>query len=238
MIAVLVFLAPALAAAAGACSRESISTAQRGYDLEAARSVLDACRLESPDALDEADRENLARAALLVAELARIDFEGLEPSRNRQRRALGESIDAAADAGLEALASLPETSSRQRLRAHLLATKIRSDFRAKKHGDEMKAAAARALELDPANARAMVSLAKPVLFADDRHGRDLDEAVRLLSEALAVEPGLESALLLRALALEAQGDTEASRRDLSAALAANPDCRPAAEGLATGWQPD
>ena len=126
--------------------------------------------------------------ALLVAELERIDFEELATSQKKQRREIGESIDAAADAGLETLDSLPETSCRQRMRADLLATKIRSDFRAKKHIDEMKAAATRALELDPGNARAMVTLAKPFLFADDRHGRDLDEAVRMLERGSRGRP--------------------------------------------------
>ncbi len=155
----------------------------------------------------------------------------MPPSQKKRRRGLGESIDGAADAGLEALESLPETSCRERLRADLLATKIRSDFRAKKFADEMKAAAARAIELDPGKARAMVTLAKPFLFADDRHGRDLGEAIRLLSEAFVIDPTLENALLLRALAFEIQGRTEACRSDLRAALAANPDCRPAKERL-------
>jgi len=230
-IAAVVLLTPTLAPAAGACGRESITAAERTYDLEAAESALDACTVEASGAGDDAHDENLVRAALLVAELIRIEFEDLETSQKKERRALGERIDAAADLGLEKLESLPETSSRQRMRADLLATKIRSDFRAKKYAGEMKAAAARALELDPGNARAMVTLAKPFLFADARHGRDLEEAVRMLSAALAIDPGLESALLLRALALELQGETEASLSDLRAALAANPNCRPATERL-------
>jgi tetratricopeptide (TPR) repeat protein len=244
LIAAIALLTPTLALAAGTCSLESITAAERTYDLQAGRSVLDACSLEASGAGDEILSENLARAALLVAELYRIDFEELPPSQKKQRREFGESIDAAADTGLEALASLPETSCRQRIRADLLATKIRSDFRAKKYAKEMEAAAARALELDPGNARAMVTLAKPPLFADDRHGRDLDEAIRVLSDALAIDPTVESALLLRALAFEMQGETEACQRDLEAALAANPDCRPANERLlatappSAGSQPD
>ena len=244
LIAAFALLTPTLAAAAGACSLESITAAERTYDLQAGRSVLDACTLEASGAGDEILSENLARAALLVAELYRIDFEELPPSQKKQRREFGESIDAAAELGLETLESLPETSCRQRLRADLLATKIRSDFRAKKYADEMKAAAALALELDPGNARAMVTLAKPFLFADDRHGRDLDEAISLLNEALAIDPALESALLLRALAFESQGNTDASQSDLKAALAANPNCRPANQRLiataplSPGSQPD
>ncbi len=231
LLAAAVLFTPSYGLASGLCSPDPITAAERTYDLQAARSVLDACGLAVSETGEEAPRENLARAALLVAELERIDFEELPPSQKKQRREIGESIDAAADTGLETLDSLPETSCRQRMRADLLATKIRSDFRAKKYADEMKAAATRALELDPGNARAMVTLAKPFLFADDRHGRDLDEAVRMLTEALEVDPTLESALLLRALAFEAQGNTEACRNDLKAALAANPNCRPANERL-------
>lgn len=231
LLAATVFFPVSFVSASGACSPSSITAVERSYDLQAARTVLDACAVASSPAGDEAHGENLARVALLVAELERLDFEDLAASEKKLRREIGERIDAAADAGLQALDALPETSPRQRMRADLLATKIRSDFRAKKHIDEMKAAAARALELDPGNARAMVTLAKPFLFADDRRGRDLEEAVRMLSEALEVDPALESALLLRALAFEGQGNTEACRNDLKAALAANPDCRPAVRRL-------
>ena len=238
LIVVVVFLTPSLVLAAGPCSLEFITTAERTYDPQAARSALDACTLEASGTSDEALGENLTRAALLVAELDRIDFEELDPSQGKQRRELGRSIDAAADLGLETLDSLPESSCRQRMRADLLGTKIRSDFRAKKYVDVMKAAATRALELDPGNARAIVTLAKPYLFADDRHGRDLEEAVRMLDEALEVDPTLESALLLRALAFEAQGNTEACRNDLKAALAANPNCRPANDRLLATAPPE
>lgn len=219
------------ASAESPCNPESITAAQLTYDLEAAIPVLEACELEAPVRTGDPHRELVGRAALLVAELHRIDFEAVPKSERPARRALGILIDAAADTGLKSLKNLPETSERLRLEADLLATKIRSDFRAKKYGKKMKAAAARALELDPSDARAIVSQAKPFLFAETRHGGDLDEAIRLLGEALAIEPTLESALLLRAFAFERQGKTEASRKDLTAALATNPQCRPARERL-------
>ncbi len=219
------------ASAESPCNPESITAAQQSYDLGVAILVLEACELEAPVRTGEAHRELVARAALLVAELHRIDFEAAPKSKRPERRALGLLIDEAADTGLKSLKDLPETSERLRLEADLLATKIRSDYRGKKYSKKMKAAAARALELDPSNARAIVSQAKPFLFAETRHGGDLEEAVRRLGEALIVEPTLESALLLRALAYERQGETEASRIDLKAALAANPQCRPAHDRL-------
>ena len=237
-LVVALLLAPTPSLATDPCSRDSITAAERTYDLPAARSVLEACVVEASENGGEAAGDSLVRAALLVAELDRIDFEEVAPSQKKQRRRLGASIDAAADLGLKALEPLPETSCRQRLRADLLATKIRSDFRAKKYADEMKAAAKRALELDPGNASAMVTLAKPLIFANDRHGRDLDEAIEVLSGALEIDPTLESALLLRALAFENQGETEACRSDLKAALAANPSCRLATERLLATAPPE
>ncbi len=227
-------LASISASAESPCNPDSVTGAQRAYDLEAAISVLEACALEAPVRTSDQHRQLVARAALLVAELHRIDFEAISESERPERRALGILIDDAADTGLKSLKDLPETSERLRLEADLLATKIRSDFRGKKYGKKMKAAAARALELDPSNTRAIVSQAKPFLFAETRHGGDLEEAVRRLGEALIVEPTLENALLLRALAYERQGKSEASREDLSAALAANPQCRPARERLQSG----
>ncbi len=234
-IAALLTLVPAVALAGGLCTTESIEAAQRGYDLEAARTTLAHCELEAPVKTDDHHHERVARAALLVAELHRIDFEAVHTKDRSKRRTLGTLIDDAADTGLESLKGLPETSERLRLEADLLATKIRSDFRAKKYGNKMKAAAARALELDPSNVLAMVSQAKPLLFAEARHGGDLDEAVRRLGQALAIEPTLESALLLRALAFDDLGQSEASRKDLKAALAGNPLCRPARERLQTEY---
>ena len=231
MIATLLMLIPGVSPAANLCSIESITAAQRAYEMAGAHAVLEACELEAPVKTGEAHRELVARAALLVAELHRIDYEATPKSEPSKRRAGGTLIDDAADSGLKALAGLSETSERLRLKADLLATKIRSNFRAKKYGKKMETAASRALEVDPSNARALVSQAKPFLFAEERHGGDLERAIQILDEALALEPTLESALLLRALAYEEQGMTEASRQDIDAALAANPQCRPARERL-------
>ena len=234
IIAALLIVIPAVVLAAGPCTIERVNVAQLSYDLGGAISILEACELEAPVKTNDHHRELVARAALLVAELHRIDFEAMNTDDRSERRRLGTLIDDAADTGLESIEALPETSERLRLEADLLATKIRSDFRAKKYGKKMKAAAARALELDPSNARAIVSQAKPFLFAETRHGGDLNEAIQLLGEALAIESALESALLLRALAFDLLGETEASQKDLRAALAANPQCRPARERLHLG----
>ena len=80
---------------------------------------------------------------------------------------------------------------------------------------------------DAGNPRAWVTAAKPLVFAGPKRGGDLDEAVRLLDQALELEPGLESALLLRALVWERRGDQERATADWQAALDTNPQCRPA-----------
>jgi cytochrome c-type biogenesis protein CcmH/NrfG len=117
------------------------------------------------------------------------------------------------------------------MRADLLATMIRSDYRAKKYRGELNAAVERALELDPENPRALVSSAKPLVFAPVERGRDLDKAIRVMTRALELDADLESALLLRAHAYDVMGDTERATADWNRALDLNPECRPARLGL-------
>jgi tetratricopeptide (TPR) repeat protein len=209
----------------------TLDEAVRRYDVAAATTVLSEARV----ARSSSDSRQLtaihARAALAVAELLRIELEGLAPGEGEQRRLLGLRIDAAAEDGLQVLDGLAETSEVQRTRADLIATMIRSDFRAKKYEQSFRAAVDRALGLDPGNARAWVSSAKPYLFAEPEHGGDVAEALRRLGRALELDPLLESARLLRAVAYDKSGDPAAAERDWQAALRANPECRPALERL-------
>jgi tetratricopeptide (TPR) repeat protein len=211
---------------------EALDDAIRAYDLTLATVVL----AEARDAAASAPTPELAalhvRASLTVAELLRIQWQRVPPADTARRREFGSRIDAVAREGLGVIDGLPESSERERLRADLLATLIRSDYRARRYEKEFKDAVSRALELDEGNARAWVSAAKPYLFASSQHGGDVTEARRLLSHALKLEPTLESARLLRALAHERLGELEAARSDLDAALEANPDCAPAQEVLA------
>jgi len=213
----------------------ALDEAVRCYDVAAATTVLSEARV----ARSSSDSQELSalhvRAALAVAELLRIELEGLAPGEAEQRRLLGLRIDAAAEDGLAVLDGLAETSEVQRTRADLIATMIRSDFRAKKYEQAFRAAVARALELDQGNARAWVSSAKPYLFAEPEQGGDVAEALRRLDRGLELDPRLEAARLLRAFAHEKAGNSEAAERDWQAALRANPQCRPALERL--GSQP-
>ena len=199
-----------------------LERAATSYDVELAESVL-----------ERADNLELrVRAGLLVAELLRIEFETLDPGERQARTALGRRIDAAAIAALERIGELPESSERWRMQADLIATRIRSNFRARKHHKEFEAASERALELDEDNARAWVTAAGPFVFAGPAHGQDYDEAIRLLDRALELAPALESALLLRGLAEERRGAFDRALTNWRAALRANPLCTPSKTAIA------
>jgi tetratricopeptide (TPR) repeat protein len=232
--AALVVVAMAAAVTGGTSGNEvaeALDEAIRTYDLTGATVALARAR-DAAAAAPAPDRVLLqVRASLAVAELLRIRWEEVPPSEAATRRELGGRIDAVAREGLAEVHRLPRSSDRERLKADLVATLIRSDYRARKHETEFKNAVAAALELDPDNPRAWVSAAKPYLFASPEHGGDLEEATRLLTRALELAPALESALLLRALALEQLGDPGAARADLALAVENNPDCTPARDAL-------
>ncbi|MBI2434547.1 MAG: tetratricopeptide repeat protein [Candidatus Hydrogenedentes bacterium] len=97
---------------------------------------------------------------------------------------------------------------------------------------KMDAATARAVELDPRNPRVYVTLAKPYVFAPEEHGRDYGKALAALDQALALDPHLEQARLLRAHVLKLLGKAEESREILHDVLRDNPACRPAQRELA------
>lgn len=214
-----------------AASSVTLDAAVRTYDLPAVTVVLAHIR----DAMarhPDRDLEMLhLRASLALAELLRIEWEETPDVETCRRRELGGRIDAVAREGLVVADQLPESSERERMRADLVATMIRSDFRAKKFEARFRAAVERSLELDEGNARAWVTSAKPLLFASPEHGGNLTEAVRMLNRASELDPDLESALLLRALAYERLNELENAFVDLTAVLARNPDCGPARRAL-------
>jgi len=203
-----------------------VRQARQQYDLQVAEGALAEARATHPS------DPIFVEAAALVAELQRMEFETAPESERDYRRDLGERIDASAEEGLTAIRRLDETSNLLRLRADLLATLIRSKFRGKKYLKQLNSAAERALELDPSNAMAWVSLAKPPAFRPGREDVDRQEALDYLGKALDIDPGLETALVLRGRVLSELGRLDEARADWKAALARNPDCRPARELLA------
>jgi tetratricopeptide (TPR) repeat protein len=209
-----------------------VARAERRWDGEAAVAALSNARALARSAPGPATAGLQIRAGLLAAELLRVRFEQAAAGPPGERERLGQQIDAFAEEALALVAAQPESSERYRLEADLLATMIRSDFRAKKYEARFNAAVARARELDPRNPRALVAAAKPFLFAPPGRGRDPAQGIELLDRALAIDPRLESALLLRALGREQLGDRAGAEADWRTALGLNPDCAPARESLA------
>lgn len=208
----------------------AVALAERRWDADAAVAALNQVRAiarTNPSA-----RAVQLRAGLLAAELLRVRFEETPPGETATRQTLGQQIDVIASEALDLLPSQPESSERERVEADLVATMIRSDFRAKKYQSRFEAAVARARALDPHNPRALVTAAKPFLFAPPGHGRDPRKGIELLDQALALDPRLEAALLLRAFARDQLGDRPAAEADWRAALRLNPDCAPARRAMA------
>ena len=225
-------LASAPPAADPAAVERAVAAAERRWDADAAVVALNQARSLARSAPSPAAAALHLRAGLLAAELLRVRYEQTPPRESVARETLGAQIDAIAGEALVLVEAGKPTSERYRIEADLVATLIRSDFRAKKHEARLKAAIARARELDPRNARALVTAAKPFIFAPPEHGRDLAAGVALLDQALALDPRLESALLLRAHARDSLGDRTAAETDWRAALRLNPDCAPARDALA------
>jgi hypothetical protein len=209
-----------------------VARAERRWDGDAAVAALTNARALARSAPGPAAAALQIRAGLLTAELLRVRFERAAGGPAGERERLGQQIDAFAEEALALLVAQPESSERYRLEADLLATMIRSDFRAKKYEARFNAAVARARELDPANPRALVAAAKPFLFAPPGRGRDPARGIELLDRALALDRRLEAALLLRAFAREQLGDRVGAEADWRTALGFNPDCAPARESLA------
>ncbi len=219
-------LAMVLAASTVVELADELTAARRSWDAEKIVAVQSRVRSELGAATTEEAVALRVSAGLAVAEVLRVEFE--ESAGGRQaRRLLGNRIDAFAKEALAHLDELPESSERERIRADLLATMIRSDYRAKRTEPELRAAVNRALELDPDNPSAHVTAAKPLLFAPEDRGRDIGAALEHLDRAVMLDADLESAYLLRATAREMAGDLAGARDDAQTALAANPDCAPA-----------
>lgn len=226
-----VFLALTIALAAGGTPVERVAAMEKQYDPAAAETL--AQELRQCAEIDANERNLLlARCALCVAEMLRIDFERVPSEERPRRQELGKAIDKAANEALADLANAPETSETWRVRADAYGVKIRSNYQAQRYHRDMEQAIARALELDPKNARAVVSSAKPFLFADEDHGGDLAHGLAIIENALKLDPALEEAQLLRAFALHVLGKDAEATEAYRKVLADNPACAPARYELA------
>lgn len=203
---------------------------EREYDLSAAEALLTEIQplvLESPS---EDSVMILARVALLVAELRRMDYETTEVDP-REKRLLGRTIDEAANIGHDALAKAPNISEKWRIKADLYGTMIRSKYKGNKFGGEMDKATERARELDPNSANAMVTGCKRLLFATSGQGGDVPEALKLLNQALEIDPDHERALIFRGIAYDKLGKEDLAEMDWKRTLELNPHSRMAKKNL-------
>jgi tetratricopeptide (TPR) repeat protein len=226
--ALVLLIAPACAQAQTTW-QERLSEAERRYDAGAMAAFIESL---SDHPRDEASNLVLAQAYLALAEIYRLEYDALDKGELGARRELGQKVDSAADKGLAIAEEMAENSEQQRVLADLLGTKIRSNFRAKRFRGRMENASARAVELDPKNAAAYVSMAKPYLIASERHGGDIDRAIGLLENAMKLNPESEKALLLLARAYEESGQSDRTVAILEDVLEKNPQCRPAKDVLA------
>ena len=208
----------------------SLDTAARTYDIAGVEALLPGL-----EALPASETTNalLTRGQLLCAELQRITFEEYPESAVKERREMGKLIDAHAGAGLLAVEKMENSSEKYRMKADLIGTRIRSNYRAGKMKGEMKSAVDEALRLDPANPRAMVSSAKMLIFNPNASPQELREGATLLVRALEIDPSLEQARLLQAHTRSLLGEREKAVALWDACLRTNPDCAPARRALAT-----
>lgn len=202
-----------------------LQTAQQHYDLKLAESLAEEIRKVSNSALTAESRLVFAKCLLFMAEMNRVEFERYSVEMASKRRPLGKAIDEAAETALAQLEYLDDSAEVWRLRADCYGVMIRNDFLAKKFRKRMDNALAKALEQDPGNPYVQLSVARPYLFADVRHGGNLDKAVEILNDVLEKYPDFEAALLLRGLAYQRKNNRDAANHDWQRAIAINPYCR-------------
>lgn len=200
-----------------------VDRVERDSDLEGALKLVEALQARTVSNAKPEDLMLLGRAALTAAEVRRYQYEKGNDMDPRDRRLLGRMIDEVAKIGHDAMDALPEDmSERWRIKADLYMTMIRSYYKGNKYIDAMDAALAKAIELDPENPNALVSAAKRPLFAEEKHGGDVPEALELLSHALEIDPNLERAIAFRGVAYDELGDTDKAIADWKRALELNP----------------
>lgn len=203
---------------------------QREYDLPLAEALMGELQFFVKENPGDESRMALARVALLVAELRRIDYETTDVDP-REKRLLGRTIDEAARIGHEVLNKVPNISEKWRIKADLIGTMIRSKYKGNKYGGEMDKATEKALELDPESANAIVTGSKRGLFANRGQGGDVPAALKMLNRALGIDPDHERALIFRGIAYEKLGNDDLAEEDWKRALELNPHSRLAKENL-------
>ena len=201
-----------------------MDAAQKDYDVTAAQAVADELRKEAgPQATPEM-RLLFLKSLLLTVEQIRVQYETMQQdgADRGDRRVLADKMDALAEEGLKVADGLGEVSEAYRIRADFYALKIRSKYQGKKYRNKMENSAEKALQLDPKNAFAYVSVARPYLFAGPLQGGDVKKAMGLLDKALALDPNLLSARMMRAVGYAKQDDKARCEAEWAKIVAENP----------------
>ncbi len=214
--------------------QQRLVQAEKNYDTDEALKLVD--EIQAHVAAEPSVEANiaLARAALIVAESRRYDYEKAEGVMDpRDRRLLGRTIDDVASIGLAALAQVPDTlSEKWRMSADFYGTMIRSNYKGSKYVQELESSTERAVELDPSNPFALITASKRPLFAEENRGGDVPVAMDYLNKAIEIDPSLERAYAFRGVGYESLGEMDKAVADWKKALQLAPNSRLAKDKLA------
>lgn len=204
-----------------------VEDAKSSYDVEKAEDFLPGIQAFVERSDSEESRLALGQLTVVICELLRLEYEKNDGMSAKKRRQLGRRIDDFAQVGLEYLNGADDSSEKFRMKSDLYATMIRSKYQGKKYADNMERNAERAVEEDPENPDAWITLSKKLVFAKEKHGGNLEEGLAMLNRALELAPNSERALIFRGLAYEKMDELRKATADWQKAIGLNPDCRPA-----------
>lgn len=213
--------------------QQRLLQAEHNYDTDEALKLIDALQAHIATEPSVPASMALARAALIVAESRRYEYEKAEGVMDpRDRRLLGRTIDDVATIGLGALANVPDSlSEKWRMSADFYGTMIRSNYKGSKFVTELETATDRAVELDPSNPFALITASKRPLFAEDNRGGDVPVAMEFLNKAIEIDPKLDRAYAFRGAGYEKLGEMDKAVADWKKALELAPNSRLAREKL-------
>ena len=210
---------------------DRVAKARVDYDLEGAEKLYEEAKVLVLDSPSAETNLTLGKAALLLAEFRRYEYEKHTELLARDRRRIGRTVDDAARVGHDALNTLENSSEKFRMKADLWALMIRSKYQGQKYVQEMEKAEKRALAMDPNNANAHVTASKMPLFATKKRGGDIALALDHLNRALEVDPNHEVALVFRGIAYDKLDQRDRGVAELRRALEINPNSRFAKDTL-------
>lgn len=177
-----------------------LGEAEKTYNLGLARTLVESQSAAIDVSTPTPHRQVYAASLLLRAQLAAIAYTHTDQALVEDRNALKAEVAQAAQECLAQLEPLPNSPEALRMRSDAYAYLAEVKDLSQEEYQQWRAAADSARKMDQANPRAHVAAARYSLAADDP-ATALEET-RL---ALNLNPVLESAMMVRALALDAAG---------------------------------